>query len=185
MRARCIEASAASVTAQSHGQGACVAARADVVGLAALAREHGVLGREFGRVQERCSRIMGDQAAEIERLNALLMRQRAATIRKDTQLAWLTQDMQRLALRLVELERQNASLRHQLGAARHRPSPHEAEDAPESALAAAELVICQTGCIGHHAYWRAQDACRRTGRECVLVEAERPPAEDAGESHGD
>ncbi|AOG22512.1 DUF2325 domain-containing protein [Acidovorax sp. RAC01] len=36
-------------------------------------------------------------------------------------------------------------------------------------LAAASLVICQTGCISHDDYWRVQDHCRRTGKECVLV----------------
>ncbi|WP_219905229.1 DUF2325 domain-containing protein [Pseudothauera lacus] len=44
-------------------------------------------------------------------------------------------------------------------------------DALEASLAAADLVICQTGCIGHDAYWRVQDHCRRTGKQCVLVDA--------------
>ena len=37
-------------------------------------------------------------------------------------------------------------------------------------LRAADLVICQTGCLSHDAYWRVQDHCRRTGKACVLVE---------------
>ncbi|XAH26139.1 DUF2325 domain-containing protein [Xylophilus sp. GW821-FHT01B05] len=40
----------------------------------------------------------------------------------------------------------------------------------ESSLLAADLVICQTGCVSHGAYWRVQDHCRRTGKRCVLVE---------------
>lgn len=40
----------------------------------------------------------------------------------------------------------------------------------ESSLAAADLVICQTGCISHHAYWRVKDYCKRTGKQCVFVE---------------
>jgi hypothetical protein len=37
-------------------------------------------------------------------------------------------------------------------------------------LVAADLVICQTGCLSHGDYWRVQDHCRRTGKACVLVE---------------
>jgi hypothetical protein len=37
-------------------------------------------------------------------------------------------------------------------------------------LAAADLVICQTACISHNAYWRVKDICQRTGKQCVFVE---------------
>jgi hypothetical protein len=40
----------------------------------------------------------------------------------------------------------------------------------ETTLAAADLVICQTGCISHDAYWRVKDHCKRTGTPCVFVE---------------
>ena len=40
----------------------------------------------------------------------------------------------------------------------------------EASLVAADLVICQTGCVSHDAYWRVQDHCKRTGKQCVLVE---------------
>lgn len=40
----------------------------------------------------------------------------------------------------------------------------------EASLVAADLVICQTGCLSHGAYWRVQDHCKRTGKACVLVE---------------
>jgi hypothetical protein len=39
----------------------------------------------------------------------------------------------------------------------------------EASLVAADLVICQTGCVSHDAYWRVQDHCRRTGKPCVMV----------------
>ena len=39
-----------------------------------------------------------------------------------------------------------------------------------ASFAAADLVICQTGCLSHGDYWRVQDHCRRTGQTCVLVE---------------
>ena len=46
------------------------------------------------------------------------------------------------------------------------------QDGPalEASLVAADQVICQTGCVSHDAYWRVQDHCRRTGKQCVLVE---------------
>jgi hypothetical protein len=40
----------------------------------------------------------------------------------------------------------------------------------DSTLAAADLVICQTGCISHNAYWRVKDHCKRTGKRCLFVE---------------
>jgi hypothetical protein len=40
----------------------------------------------------------------------------------------------------------------------------------EASLAAADLVICQTGCISHSAYWRVKDYCKRTGKRCVFIE---------------
>jgi hypothetical protein len=40
----------------------------------------------------------------------------------------------------------------------------------ETSLAAADLVICQTGCISHNAYWRVKEFCKRTGKQCVFVE---------------
>ncbi|WP_240636100.1 DUF2325 domain-containing protein [Caldimonas tepidiphila] len=40
----------------------------------------------------------------------------------------------------------------------------------ETSLAAADLVICQTGCLSHDAFWRVEDHCRRHGKRCVLVD---------------
>lgn len=40
----------------------------------------------------------------------------------------------------------------------------------DSSLAAADLVICQTGCISHSAYWRVKDYCKRTGKRCVFID---------------
>ncbi|MBV7429143.1 MULTISPECIES: DUF2325 domain-containing protein [unclassified Acidovorax] len=45
-----------------------------------------------------------------------------------------------------------------------------AGSALDANLAAADLVICQTGCISHDEYWRVQDHCRRTGKPCILVD---------------
>jgi hypothetical protein len=40
----------------------------------------------------------------------------------------------------------------------------------DATLAAADLVICQAGCISHGAYWRVKDHCKRTGKRCVYLE---------------
>jgi hypothetical protein len=47
-------------------------------------------------------------------------------------------------------------------------------------LAAADLVICQTGCISHNAYWRVKDFCKRTGKRCVFVENPSPSSLERG-----
>lgn len=40
----------------------------------------------------------------------------------------------------------------------------------DASMAAADLVICQTGCISHNAYWRVKEFCKRTGKRCVFIE---------------
>jgi hypothetical protein len=54
----------------------------------------------------------------------------------------------------------------------HAGGDDGADDAAalEAGLVAADLVICQTGCVSHDAYWRVHDHCRRTGKQCVLVD---------------
>ncbi|MBW7902479.1 MAG: DUF2325 domain-containing protein [Rhodocyclaceae bacterium] len=41
----------------------------------------------------------------------------------------------------------------------------------DSALAAADIVICQVGCISHNAYWRVKAQCKRTGKPCMFVKS--------------
>ena len=40
----------------------------------------------------------------------------------------------------------------------------------DAVLGAADLVICQTGCISHNAYWLVKNHCKRTGKPCVYLE---------------
>jgi hypothetical protein len=40
----------------------------------------------------------------------------------------------------------------------------------ETCLAAADLVICQTACISHSAYWRVKDFCKRHQKRCIFVD---------------
>lgn len=39
----------------------------------------------------------------------------------------------------------------------------------DGVLAAADLVICQAGCISHNAYWRVKEQCKRTGKPCIYM----------------
>ena len=109
-------------------------------GLEALAGEHQALVRHYGKVQRRCGELMQAQAAQIEKLTAQALRLRAAIVIRDTALAWAHEQHTRDLARL------------------------------EDSVVAADLVICQTGCLSHDAYWRVQDVCRRTGKACVLVD---------------
>ncbi|OZI46113.1 DUF2325 domain-containing protein [Bordetella genomosp. 5] len=45
-----------------------------------------------------------------------------------------------------------------------------AEHDLEACLDAADLVICQTGCVSHGDFWRVQDHCKRHGKQCLLVD---------------
>jgi hypothetical protein len=62
------------------------------------------------------------------------------------------------------IERTGGRFMHHDGGEHHSPA------ALDVTLAAADLVICQTGCISHDAYWRVKDHCKRTGKRCVFVE---------------
>ena len=232
-----------------HQAGAGV--RLEIARFNALAEENGVLVRELGKVQERITRAMAEKTAEIEQLQTGLVQARAEAIARDSQISFLTQDLEALRASVPQLEErqrlqqrldlmaqrleaadvQNAELRRKLAQAERAAPVPERHDtvipiellASESAqqavihlqeklvlcvggrsgnvanyrdvvervggrfshhdggledsstaldanLAAADLVICQTGCISHNAYWRVKDFCKRTGKRCVFVE---------------
>lgn len=235
-----------------HQAGAAV--RVDLVRFNALLSENGVLSRELAKAQERSTRALADKAADVDRLQAQLMQLRAELLAKDSRLAFMAEDLEALkaslpghaavqrlqrkldqmAARQVDLEAQNASLRHRLAAmdraspglspapvssarsgaaqdgvphlspvtlylrqktvlcvggrsgnianyrdlvervggrfAHHDGGLEDSQSVLDASLAAADLVICQTGCISHNAYWRVKDFCKRTGKRCVFVE---------------
>lgn len=64
----------------------------------------------------------------------------------------------------------------------NRLEAEEDEQALEASIRAADLVICQTGCVSHDLYWRVQDCCRRTGKRCVMAGALTPVVEALVES---
>ncbi len=55
--------------------------------------------------------------------------------------------------------------------AHHDGGVEDNQNLLDSSLSAADLVICQTGCISHNAYWRVKNFCKRTGKRCVFVES--------------
>ncbi|MBI3350513.1 MAG: DUF2325 domain-containing protein [Burkholderiales bacterium] len=57
-----------------------------------------------------------------------------------------------------------AQFLHHDGGSEHKPAQLEPQ------LAAADLVICQTGCVSHDAYWRVKDHCKRHHKRCVFVD---------------
>lgn len=62
------------------------------------------------------------------------------------------------------LEKEGARFMH------HDGGVEQASELLDTSLAAADLVICQTGCISHQAYWRVKDFCKRTGKRCLFVD---------------
>lgn len=175
-----------------------------------LPQEFMALCRQWGEAQQRCSKLVAAQAAQLEALSAEVMRLRAAVIIRDTRLAWAQdalaqwqaaqpglprrQSMARhigvLAERITALSRE--CLRWKLAASApsassqapadsqnayrgkevvvEKRAPAISEAALHTSLAAADWVICQTGCISHDQYWRVQGHCRRTGKTCILMD---------------
>ena len=124
-----------------------------------LAGEYGVLLRHFASLQERCTEQARSQARVIEKLNAQILLLRAQLIIRQSAWAW-------------EQENLDAAGSSPLQSP-HVTDPIDYDKTPgllESSLRSANLVICQTGCVSHAAFWREEDHCRRTGKTCVLVE---------------
>ncbi|PLC05430.1 DUF2325 domain-containing protein [Variovorax sp. RO1] len=185
-------------------------------------QEHAVLLRAYARVQERCSRLLMEQAARVERLEAQIVRLRGALVARDSAIAIVREELAARAAAGTALPKrlhgllapggrrhhalppgpevpadlraksvlcvgrseaapEAPSLARQLveiagGRYLHHDGGDDADDpaALEAGLRAADLVICQTGCVSHGAYWRVQDHCRRTGKPCVLVGEPQP-----------
>jgi hypothetical protein len=96
------------------------------------------------------------------------------------QRATLARRVKELSKRLQELMREKLLPVYApaiSSAARDGPEKVESAESEESgelsgleaSIVAADLVICQTGCLSHGAYWRVQDHCKRTGKTCMLV----------------
>lgn len=167
--------------------------------------EYVALCRQLAQIQQRCSGLVSEQAAQLIALRAEVVRLRGQVIVRDTQLAQVRDELaqwqaghpglprrkamglqiQHLVARIASLTRecmrwQQAAQRPSAAASSVAARTEQVEALAAQPLTAASLaqadwVICQTGCISHDDYWRVQDHCRRTGKPCLLVE----PAEAA------
>ena len=41
----------------------------------------------------------------------------------------------------------------------------------DAAVATADAVVCQSGCVSHAAYWRLKEACKKLDKPCVFVKS--------------
>ena len=223
--------------------------RVDLNKFDALQHENGVITRELAKVQERCTRLLGEKTREIEQHCSELLQTRTNAMSKDSTIAFLRADLAELKASVLELEaRKRLKERIVVMGDRHRlqevqiadllrqlaqkilklePSqppipgsraeiytamvriPVRLHDKTvlcvggrsgnianyrdvieklggkyvhhdgglednigllDASIAAADLVICQTGCISHNAYWRVKDHCKRTGKHCLFVD---------------
>ncbi len=103
--------------------------------LQAMQQENAVLINALAKAQQRTSVCISALHGQVQDQSSLLMRLRAALVRKETELMCVRQDM--------------AALLHASGQA-------------------ADLVICQTGCVSHNRHWLDGSDCKRTGQPCVL-----------------
>lgn len=72
----------------------------------------------------------------------------------------------------------DAVLRHGGRFLHHDGGLEESLHRIDGVLAAADIVICQTGCISHNAYWRVKEQCKRTGKPCVFIKGSGSSAFD-------
>ncbi|MDR3064791.1 MULTISPECIES: hypothetical protein [Comamonas] len=132
----------------------------------------------YMEVQTRCTAQMQSLAREVETLKRQLVYLRAKVIVRDSALAWEREQRhalaQAMALNLVQVPPASqattaAGIDWPLVEAADSQALTE-QQLLEDSLHAADLVICQTGCISDGAYWRVKDHCKRTGKTCLLVD---------------
>lgn len=122
---------------------------------------------------ERQRRRADELAAELRQRDALAQEAAEATATTDAPVAHLDNQ----AVLCVGGRQASVPVYRQLiedtgGRFLHHDGGEEDSEAKlDATLAAADLVICQTGCVSHNAYWRVKDHCKRTGKRCVFVES--------------
>lgn len=125
-----------------------------------LAAEYLVLLRQLAAAQRRASDLAEAHAQAQRQHEADTARWQAALSGRDALIATLRQHLRTpappsLAQRLAACWRQ-------------------LEQAPaltDRARQAAELVVCQTGCLGHGMPWQNGEDCTRNGERCTLLDA--------------
>ena len=110
-----------------------------------LAHEHGVLMRQMGGLQSRCTELLRSSAVHVAALEGDNLRLRAELVLLRTSVFW------------------------GLGAAtvlrRDRPLAMKPRPPVASGTREAQVVICQTACVGHAHPWLEEDGqCRLNGQ---------------------
>lgn len=114
-----------------------------------LAQEHGVLMRQIGGLQSRCTELLRSSSSRVAALEGENLRLRAELVLLRTSVFW------GVGAATV--------LRRRSPAVRSRPPV-------EAGAREAQAVICQTGCVGHaHPWLDAEGQCRRSGQACDRV----------------
>lgn len=114
-----------------------------------LAQEHGVLMRQIGGLQSRCTELLRSSSSRVAALEGENLRLRAELVLLRTSVFW------GLGAATV--------LRRRSPAVRSRPPV-------EAGAREAQAVICQTGCVGHAHPWLDEEGqCRRSGQACDRV----------------
>ena len=135
-----------------------------------LLNEHLALCRIYAEAQERCSRHMAAQRAEVARLQDDVLRLRGQALVLTTALAWERADHAARPPAVAQEEVLPEPVAASLAPSERAPCQRTLL---ESSLAEANLALCQMGCLSHGAHWRdAHNQCRLTGQTCVVVECE-------------
>ncbi|MES2350791.1 MAG: DUF2325 domain-containing protein [Pseudomonadota bacterium] len=137
------------------------------------------LAERLAQMEER-ERALRNQIVELK-VEAMRAAEPAAPIQEETR--QLVEHVMKMPLRLSDrsvlcvggrsgnvatyrelIEREGAQFSH------HDGGLEDNANRLDASLAAADLVICQTGCISHSAYWRVKDYCKRNGKRCVFID---------------
>lgn len=115
-----------------------------------VVREHAVLCRQLGGVQDRVTRLLQEKEIALNALGSEVVRLRGQLMVARTSLLWgMTAPVAGLPLQA----RASSEARAQIG--------------PAQDLEAARKVVCQTGCAGHAHPWLTDGGqCSWRGREC-------------------
>ena len=150
--------------------------RASIPGLETRAK----LAERLGQMEQR-ERAMRNQIAELKLELARAVEAAPMPVLEETR--QVVEHVMKMPLRLSDravlcvggrsgnvatyrelIEREGAQFAH------HDGGLEDNANRLDASLAAADLVICQTGCISHSAYWRVKDYCKRTGTRCVFID---------------
>lgn len=122
-------------------------------------QEHVALCRAYGAVQERCSRVMAQQQAQVDRLEREVLRLRAAVMVRDTALAVERERIAALSSPSCAAASQPLPVRMRVwqwlrpGLGRNASAPSAATGARRSQLAAADLLVGQGGWLSPGVDW--------------------------------